>query len=106
MSRPTVSSYDDATKVALRKAKAELADRAGFHALRSVRTVVNRRYDVPALRVESQTRSLSVSARNVADHFGLEEVSAFATEDGRLVVMFADGEYVDHEAAVADATTL
>lgn len=96
MTPTTVSEYADEMTVPLRKAKVELANRASFHGIRSVRTVTCPRYDVPALRVESRHRAHDESVRNVTDEFGLEMVTAFATEDdGNLVGLFAPSEHVD-----------
>lgn len=96
MTPKTVSDYGREMKVPLHDAMVELAGRAGFHGLRSVRTVTCPRYDVPALRVESQRRAFDDSVRNVTDEFDLEMVTAFATDrGGDLVGLFAVSEHVD-----------
>lgn len=81
MSYKTVSDYPDSEVEPLNELKHELAKRAGHHAIRSVRLTVSRRYDVPALRIESQHRSLNNSVRDAMDEAGVEILTPFSTED-------------------------
>jgi len=81
MAHKTLQDFPDAQVDELQPLKHELANRADYHQIRSVRTVVNKRYDVPAIRIESQTRSVTNSVRDEMDEVGVEVLSAFATMD-------------------------
>lgn len=81
MAHKTLQDYPDAQVDELQPLKHELANRSSYHQVRSVRTVVNKRYDVPAIRIESQTRSVTNSVRDEMDKLGVEVLSAFATTD-------------------------
>lgn len=81
MAHKTLQDYPDAQVDELQPLKHELVNGAGYHGIRSVRTVVNKRYDVPALRIESRFRSVHNSVRDEMDEAGVEILSAFATEE-------------------------
>lgn len=85
MTYKTLQDYEDEEVEALQPVKHELVNRAKFHGVRSVRTTVNKRYDVPALRVESRHRSINTSVQDELDEAGLDILSAFATEEGNQV---------------------
>lgn len=78
----TVSDYPDSEVEPLSELKHELVNHAEPYGLRSVRTVVNKRYDVPALRMESRFRSVNTSAQDALDEAGVDILSAFATDEG------------------------
>lgn len=81
----TLQDYDESEIEPLRGLKTELANFAEPYGLRSVRTVVNKRYDTPALRVESRYRSMNTSAQDAFDEAGVDILSAFATQEGKQV---------------------
>jgi hypothetical protein len=81
----TLQDYDDSEIEPLQELKHELVNYAEPYGLRSVRTVVNKRYDTPALRVESRFRSVNVSAQDALDEAGVDILSAFATEEGKQI---------------------
>lgn len=84
----TLQDFEDARVEELQPLKHELVNGAGHHGVRSVRTVVNKRYDTPALRIESRTRSVTTSVRDEMDEAGVEILAAFATaEEGNQVLI-------------------
>lgn len=86
----TVSDYSDELCDELTTARLDLSRRAKFHGVRSVRTSVHERADVPVLRVEMAPHfnGFSVSIHDLMDEEGLTLHTAFTTQEGALVGLF------------------
>lgn len=85
MTHMTLQDVSDESKDALQPVKIELANRAGYHGVRSVRMTIVQRLEVPALRVESKGQGMNNSVTALREEHDLAILSAFATQDGRIV---------------------
>lgn len=92
MGHTTISDLPDEDVEAVRGFKHELANRASYHGVSSVRTVVNKTYGepVPAIRVESQFDHANKSVSQAMIAHGLDILTAFVTKDGRLVMIVGE----------------
>lgn len=92
MTHMTLQDVSDESIAVLRPVKNDLANRAGFHGVRSVRMTVIQRLEVPALRVESKGQGMNNSVTTLREENDLDILSAFATQDGRVVQFFGRGD--------------